>query len=548
MEFVEINADRKPRLTGGRRGGNTLEPGRNNISDNLVPATMLPASAGSLADVFHKLGDTMNSPSELMNVGKALKGKGRKCGGATLGQILKNPSEHQTAFDLILKGAKGGKRGRPKKGGAMVQNADGSFTGVGSDDMSWSRMKKGGAYLGPDGKVVVTAKKGYLGASNPGLFHHKMISSGGASNPGLFHHQMIPSGGMVHHAKGFIPRHGHGANTSIGTNYQLSQFGGSMSHPIGNTTPVLSPVLSGMSVGAGRASIPKGKHIKKLLKFMSDAKQHLFPQMKGGDLMGDAWDSIKHIGHELYKEYGSQIFDKGKDLLVDELKKHAHNYITGGSLSGGDFWGDVLDGIKAVASGLWNALQLILNDDVVKEVERDVLHMGVKMAGDYAKQQMASGMSGSGMPGAHGHGIRKIGGKAWYWTDPKTGITYEDPNQGRPTIGGGRPGANGHGIRKIGGDMGDMYSDEIDSVAKSGDVGLINLMRSVLTPSGIKRLDDDLKKYKGSGRPGANGHGVKPKSGGKKPSARGAIVSKIMKEKGLSLPMASKYVKEHGLY
>lgn len=36
--------------------------------------------------------------------------------------------------------------------------------------------------------------------------------------------------------------------------------------------------------------------------------------------------------------------------------------------------------------------------------------------------------------------------------------------------------------------------------------------------------------------------------GGKKPSARGAIVKKVMHEKGLSLPQASKYVKEHGLY
>jgi hypothetical protein len=36
--------------------------------------------------------------------------------------------------------------------------------------------------------------------------------------------------------------------------------------------------------------------------------------------------------------------------------------------------------------------------------------------------------------------------------------------------------------------------------------------------------------------------------GGKKPSARGAIVRKVMKEQGLSLPQASKYVKEHGLY
>ena len=36
--------------------------------------------------------------------------------------------------------------------------------------------------------------------------------------------------------------------------------------------------------------------------------------------------------------------------------------------------------------------------------------------------------------------------------------------------------------------------------------------------------------------------------GGKKPSVRGAIVKKVMAEHGLSLPQASKYVKEHGLY
>ena len=36
--------------------------------------------------------------------------------------------------------------------------------------------------------------------------------------------------------------------------------------------------------------------------------------------------------------------------------------------------------------------------------------------------------------------------------------------------------------------------------------------------------------------------------GGRKPSARGAIVKKVMAQHGLSLPQASKYVKEHGLY
>jgi hypothetical protein len=38
------------------------------------------------------------------------------------------------------------------------------------------------------------------------------------------------------------------------------------------------------------------------------------------------------------------------------------------------------------------------------------------------------------------------------------------------------------------------------------------------------------------------------RNGGRAPSARGAIVKRVMAEQGLSLPQASKYVKEHGLY
>lgn len=36
--------------------------------------------------------------------------------------------------------------------------------------------------------------------------------------------------------------------------------------------------------------------------------------------------------------------------------------------------------------------------------------------------------------------------------------------------------------------------------------------------------------------------------GGKKPSARGEVVKRVMREQGLSLPQASKYVKDYGLY
>ena len=43
-------------------------------------------------------------------------------------------------------------------------------------------------------------------------------------------------------------------------------------------------------------------------------------------------------------------------------------------------------------------------------------------------------------------------------------------------------------------------------------------------------------------------YGGRRKIGGRAPSARGAIVKKVMQEHGLSLPQASKYVKEHGLY
>jgi hypothetical protein len=58
--------------------------------------------------------------------------------------------------------------------------------------------------------------------------------------------------------------------------------------------------------------------------------------------------------------------------------------------------------------------------------------------------------------------------------------------------------------------------------------------------------------YRGINRATGN-HLPNPKwlGGEKKPrakSARGAIVSQVMKEHGLSLPQASKYVKEHGLY
>ena len=67
-----------------------------------------------------------------------------------------------------------------------------------------------------------------------------------------------------------------------------------------------------------------------------------------------------------------------------------------------------------------------------------------------------------------------------------------------------------------------------------------NAMRSLApVTKGMGRIPRDAQISRGMG--GAS-------CGGKKPSARGAIVKKVMHEQGLSLPQASKYVKEHGLY
>ena len=67
-----------------------------------------------------------------------------------------------------------------------------------------------------------------------------------------------------------------------------------------------------------------------------------------------------------------------------------------------------------------------------------------------------------------------------------------------------------------------------------------NAMRSLApVTKGMGRIPRDAQISRGMG--GAS-------CGGKKPSARGAIVKKVMREQGLSLPQASKYVKEHGLY
>lgn len=408
MEFVEINANRKPKLSGGRRGSSTLLPGGTQVSNNLVPVSQLPASAGALGNTFK---DIYNE------------------------RIARDPS-NTTGVRAIV-------------------------------------MRKGG----------------------------KMSKS--------------------------IPQHGHGANTQIGTNYKLSQFGGSMAEPIGNTASTLSPALSIGSVGAGRKKAskkggkvfdnlmkthkgaymlpykqqppprsrmptqeelrngwdalppdalppnitgagrklpkPKGKDLKKLIKYMADTKANLHGMKSGGGWFQSAMNVVKKIGKELLDKHGEAILDKGKDLLLEQLNKKANEYIGAGLMDGGSHSNEVV-----------NKLSTLVNPRVAKQLGDELL-------------------SGGG------------------WFDKII-----------------------EGIKRVGHDVAKPF--EIVGV-NPWDLGY-DLGHEVIGPA-LKKAIKGGKMEEGERKIGG---------AAKKPSARGAIVSRIMKEKHLSLPMASKYVKEHGLY
>jgi hypothetical protein len=65
-------------------------------------------------------------------------------------------------------------------------------------------------------------------------------------------------------------------------------------------------------------------------------------------------------------------------------------------------------------------------------------------------------------------------------------------------------------------------------------------------PSGMKRLEDHEVEAVEDDYAPRQVMGLSRAGGAR--SARALIVKKVMQQQGLSLPMASKYVKEHGLY
>lgn len=617
---VEIIAnERKPKLTGGRRGAATLQPGGTNVNTPLVPVASLPATAGrrcggallpgtnavnrslvpvsqippsggylSLASVMDILNKRLNKKkggaidnNQVQSIKQrvlAMKqqkgGKRTKTGGKSLSRMLADPeknlpglveavNESPPAPNPDFEGSGRKRRGRPKKGGAMVVNPDGTTSGIASDDpMTWRRI--GGAYLGPDGKIHST--KGLIGKTKGG----KMSK--------------------------LVPRHGHGANTSIGTNYQLGQFGGAI-QPIGNTASTLSPVLSKMSVGAGRRTLPKDKKVKEILHLMVKGRRLL----KGKGLLGDAWDALKKVATDLYNKYGPKIFEDDKLKLIDFLKEEAEKYILGHHYNGGGFFGlgalQLSVGLISMGKYIFKEIVSLLGEEIVKNLQKEVIRLGVDLAKRKGEQLLGltevngklEKKEGAGISGGKRHRKIKhpiIGGDPSTWT-PKTGgkssVTIQNlleemsfpQNRQRYVFFQAAAGQFG---------VGGLSSNEYDY---AGKCSLLKGYFGQQFPSKEKYFndntnlcdyylestfdemnedfiqacadrdeisyDEEYKKIWETNPPNYTGKGSKtggrkqsPSSSGK--SKRGEIVKKIMKEKKLSLPMASKYVKEHGLY
>jgi hypothetical protein len=117
MNLVEIiENERKPILSGGRRGNASLQPGGNNTNSPLVPVAKLPASAGrrvngtilpgTNAVNSHLVPVSQLPPSagSLANVMASLKPKrGKKSGGiVNKYEVLSDPVGHLTEYTKMV--------------------------------------------------------------------------------------------------------------------------------------------------------------------------------------------------------------------------------------------------------------------------------------------------------------------------------------------------------------------------------------------------------------------------------------------------------------
>jgi hypothetical protein len=531
MEFVDINASR---LTGGRRDSGYVSFGTNNTSSNLVPAPELPASAGAL-------------------------------GGTDLHSVLK------------------GTRAK-KRGGAIILGKDGSYRGVGSDaPRSYARMAGSGAecmesatmqhgenhQLGQFHGGAVRAKKplGYPSPIvSPGVsrmavgFGRKPMGA----DPRTYTPRDLPKSKSVMNAvhlmasgRSHVIKCGGAVSGGdlLGDAWkQLKSLGVDLVKELG---PVAWTELKGVmkdelkkgihsyassgnaKSGSGRGSPVEPKHLRKHVgaKFLKDFEKEL---LSGGDFWGDLGGYTKDFALDVGKEILPIVKEEAKSALKDSIRSS----IRGSSSAPASGEGRKRGGKK---SGLLGSVLGVGKDLVMKEVLPIVKEEGVKMAKDSIRDAIRGKSAPAGAGRKRGCGlfdsIKKQAvsvGKDLLVKEVLPIVKEEGAKMAKDAIKGAISGKKSAAGRKRGG----KSSGLLGSVLGVGKDLVMKEVLPIVKEEGVKMAKDSIRDaIRGKSKSAPAGAGR-----AKKYTARGAIVSEVMKKHGLSLPQASKYVKEHGLY
>ena len=223
-----------------------------------------------------------------------------------------------------------------------------------------------------------------------------------------------------------------------------------------------------------------------------------------------------HLGKTL-KKVGKVVAPVAKEMAKDAIEEGIRYYATGGKIHLGKTLKKVGKTTKKIGKAIAPVAKEVFDDVILpegKEALRQYIRNSVSEGSKYPSAKEYDNEGGI----FEGYGGKRRG-------RPPKRMVGTNPNTYTPQHGGvmirGRAGTGKSYTPQHGGVMIRNAPSEYHS--------------SVYPPA--------LSSYAhGSGR------AILPQSGAKRNSARGAIVAEVMKKHGLTLPQASKFVKEKGLY
>jgi hypothetical protein len=243
------------------------------------------------------------------------------------------------------------------------------------------------------------------------------------------------------------------------------------------------------------------------------------PHLQGGDAFGNWFKSTFAPIAKPYEAIGINPLTAGYDLGYNHLGPAIFGKGRKGRKKGGDFWGDFGNGFKRGFTGVMNPVMDIAAP-VLKDAAKDAIVGAIRGKGRKPRNSVKRGGFGWG---DISRGFQEVGKTlAPGLKDIGNELAPIARDVAKDAIVGAIKGKGRKSVKKGGFGWGDIVS---------GFHAVDNITRPIakeLLPIAVK---------------GALGAGRK-----RSPSARNQIVKQVMREKGLSLPQASKYVKDYGLY